>query len=249
MRDQRQAQLAYYVRLGWAIIPLKATTKGAAIQWKDIVKPPTEAEVMVWNHIFGIINWAVILGPSNLVCLDIDDVEAFDRYATDLGADIPATAMVDTPGGRHYYFKQGALDVDRAVPKPMGFAGEYRAGRSIVKLPFLKNGYTWMTPPSILAPVPQWLRELTHARTAPRPAQPVNQSPNRPENLEKWMDMGFNPEPASRHDYLVKINRALIADNLSPASRAQVLLGINKNFKAGPKEESEVIRLARWEPM
>ncbi len=246
--QQLHPQLLYYAKLGWALIPLRSRGKGAAVKWKEIKTPPTVAQLLQWQTIYGSgSNWAVILGPSNLIVMDVDDIEGFKTYIRDFGLEYPQTAVVKSPGGAHLYFKAGPLDYNHTVPKPLGLAGEYRAGRGIVKLPYLKNHYVWLKTPDHIQHVPDWLRELIHARTAP-PPQPTLTQPKLPGNVNKWMGTGFNPDPPERHVYLVSVNRAMIDDGLDEFERLDVLEGINRIFTKGAKDDNEVKRIAGWTP-
>jgi len=241
-------QLKYYLGLGWALIPLSSgKKKGAAVKWKNITEPPSEEQVLNWRISFGTCNWAVLLGPSNLICLDLDDTEAFKIYIRDFDLEFPKTAMVKSPGGAHLYFQAGPLDLDRTLPRPFGFAGEYRAGRAIVVLPYLKNHYTWLATPDNIQPVPGWIRGLIHARATP-PPQHAKPKEILPGNVNRWMETAFNADPPERHVYLVGINRAMIDDGIDLFDRERVLLGVNRNFKKGAKSDEEVRRIAIWTP-
>ncbi len=250
MNETRQLhpQLRYYMNLGWALIPLRSAGKGARVKWKDIHTPPDESRLLQWQTIYGgASDWAVILGPSNLIVMDIDDLEGFKTYIRDFGLKFPQTAVVKSPGGAHLYFEAGPLDHGRTVPKPLGLAGEYRAGRGIVVLPYRKNHYTWLKTPDHIQHVPGWLRELIHARTATPPQRTFTQS-KLPGNVNKWMGTGFNPDPPERHVYLVSVNRAMIDDGLDEFERLDVLKGINRIFTKGAKDDGEIERIAQWTP-
>lgn len=238
--------LRYYCELGWALIPLRRGGKGALVKWKHIDSPPSMSEVLWWQEDRSPTDWAVLLGPSNLVVFDIDDVEAWYRYQIDFDLEIPRTPTVKTPGGGlHFYFEAGPEDLIRTVPRPFGFDGEYRAGRNIVKVPFGNSDYHWVVKPQYFKPVPEWMRQAIEIKTTP-PDRPKNQKSEG--DLEKWLNIGFDPNPAARHVYLVAINRSMIEDGLTWIERLQVLDGINKNFTAGAKSDDEVERIAQWKP-
>ncbi len=247
MSKLKITQLEYYHSLGWALIPLSRESKGAAVKWKEIYTAPSIEVVMDWHGQFRNHNWAVILGPSKLIVLDLDDIEAFKKYLHDFEMPFPKTTIVKSPGGAHLYFHQGADDVDRTVPKPFGFAGEYRAGRGIVVLPLFGNGYTWLRVPAEMTFVPNWMKSLMKARIAPRPTLPQSE-PRKPGVVSRWMETGFNPNPPERHVYLLSIARAMIDDGLGIADRLDVLEGVNRNFTKGPKDDEEIQRIAVWTP-
>jgi Bifunctional DNA primase/polymerase, N-terminal len=102
---------------GIATIPVNG--KKAAIKWKRYqTVMPTERELRQWFSDPTVSGLAVI-HSGNLACRDFDKVEGYERWAachSDLAGVLPT---VQTPRGRHVYF--------RGKPGFVSFAdGEYR---------------------------------------------------------------------------------------------------------------------------
>lgn len=146
-----------YRRRGWSIILIRAGTKQLACRsWKPFQhRLPTEAQVYEWfghNREYGI---AVILGEvsGGLVCRDFDEMASYEEWAghyADLAAHLPT---VQTPRGRHVYFRADGDELREASP----------SGRTILDLgdgELRGDGAYCVLPPSRhpTGALYQWLR-------------------------------------------------------------------------------------------
>jgi|GEM_PF-6509168 len=108
----------FYVSYGLSVIPLKPGEKVPLIKWEQYQKePPSIVEVQKWfkdtdNNI------AIVCGrvSRNLVVIDFDDKEVYEKFMKELGSDselkdiIDNTWLVETGKGYHVY-----LRVDRPI--------------------------------------------------------------------------------------------------------------------------------------
>src|SRR5262249_594551 len=92
--DEQLALLKHYAAMGWVIFPLhdlvkepfseewrcscgnKGRCPGAGkhprIKWTQLQEPPTPKHLEYWFYQDRAAGWAVHLGPSRLICLDVD---------------------------------------------------------------------------------------------------------------------------------------------------------------------------------
>ncbi len=103
----------FYVSYGLSVIPLKHGEKVPLIKWEQYQKePPSIAEVQKWfkdtdNNI------AIVCGKvsGNLVVIDFDDVEAYEKFMKEIEGDtelkdiINSTWLVRTGKGFHIYLR------------------------------------------------------------------------------------------------------------------------------------------------
>ena len=104
MSDNLAAAL-WYLKKGYAVIPV-GTDKKPIIKWQKYQEQmPTEDEVKTW-FTGRDVNIGIVTGKiSNLTVLDIDTKEGLDAIE-ELWPDALITPMVSTPrGGQHRYFK------------------------------------------------------------------------------------------------------------------------------------------------
>jgi len=145
---------------GWAVIPIRAGTKKAAIKWGKYQRHrPDEAQLRRWFGNDDCAGLAVITGEvsGGLVCRDYDDLTAYQRWAEQnpvLAGNLPTVA---TPRpGRHIY---AVADVDlvKAASRSGDGAiihlgdGELRAGGYCLLPPSAHptgDTYKWIVPPN-----------------------------------------------------------------------------------------------------
>ena len=145
----------YYLRLGFSVIPVgrdykKPNKKEPFINtWLEFQnRLPIEDEVNKWWNKTPDAKPGIICGKvSNLIVVDIDDVEAFKKS----GIRLPKTPTVKTGNGFHYYFKYEGADFPVTVNLPFG---EIRVKAYVIAPPALhhdeegvKDGeYIWSVP-------------------------------------------------------------------------------------------------------
>jgi hypothetical protein len=98
---------------GYALIPLKDNEKIPATWWKPYIdRKPTDEEYKKWKEqgLFST-GYGIVTGKvSGISVLDIDMPKGMDNLAKhDLNVLDLYTWQVDTPNGRHYYFKYDEL--------------------------------------------------------------------------------------------------------------------------------------------
>ena len=94
-----------YLETDLSFIPLRPGTKEPALSsWKEFQdRRPSAEEVAEWCAEFPSCNWGIVTGElSGLVVLDFDSGDA-EVKARERG--LPETLTVQTPRGRHCYFK------------------------------------------------------------------------------------------------------------------------------------------------
>ena len=74
-----------------------------------------------------------IPGRSGLWVLDVDQFPGEDKDTGDLLASVPALAIVETPRGRHAYFKKASSNGNRAWAVG-GYSGDIRADHGYIIL-------------------------------------------------------------------------------------------------------------------
>ncbi|MCA9423378.1 MAG: bifunctional DNA primase/polymerase, partial [Nitrospira sp.] len=97
-----------YRERGWSILPIRPRDKKPLCSWKEYqTRHPTQEELQFWFHDTEN-NIGIVAGKiSNLTIVDCDSQEAiefFERKSAACG-DSTDTYIVQTPKGRHYYFK------------------------------------------------------------------------------------------------------------------------------------------------
>ncbi|CAB4159071.1 Prim_Pol domain containing protein [uncultured Caudovirales phage] len=117
---QLRAAAESYLELGWALLPLHASTKQPCMKWADWQEtPPTEEDVASWfddgvpdgsggmTKFFGL---GIITGKvSNLVVLDCDNAESLAYALSEAGLWSPLG--VTTTRGQHIYFRHPGTEV------------------------------------------------------------------------------------------------------------------------------------------
>jgi len=96
--------LEEYVRMGWAIIPIKADGKEALVKWAHHQKiAPTLEQVFDWYEKFPGCRWAVITGDvSGIMVVDCDNDAALQAAEA---LEITSSVSATTPHGNHFYFR------------------------------------------------------------------------------------------------------------------------------------------------
>jgi hypothetical protein len=169
------AGVTYLERYRLSVIPLRADDKRPAIEWKPYQdRRPSLEDLEAWFR-EGEANVGIVTGAlSGIVVVDLDgpDGEQSARALT-----LPRTPIVQTPRGRHFYFRHPGGHVPNAagVRPGVDVRGD---GGYVVAPPSRVNGIAYAYAPAcsledvVLAPAPSW---LTSIRGAPRPttAEPV----------------------------------------------------------------------------
>src|SRR5207244_4660012 len=91
---------------GWSVIPLQAGSKVPQLTtWKPFQQhAPQRAQVDDWLRKWPGANVGIVTGAvSGLVVLDVDGLDG--ALALVERGPLPPTPTVETPHGRHYYFK------------------------------------------------------------------------------------------------------------------------------------------------
>lgn len=168
--------LAFYNSLGWVMLPLGQNTKLAACKYGTWESQTLEELTYLYNH-YEDCNWAVILGPSNLLLLDIDNKSG--RSGDDVLAELtskfgplPKTVQAKTPNnGTHYYFqlppREGWKKKGDSSMMKQGI--EIKTGTMLGLInPSTINGkaYEWVNNPEDydLAEAPEWLQERVYTQ-------------------------------------------------------------------------------------
>jgi hypothetical protein len=140
--------------------------KRPLVNWQEFTKRhPTEDEYSDWERLYpqgSNFGRGIICGSiSRLFVLDVDEGGDLSLQ----GHNVPKTAVVKTPHGRHYYFRW-VPELDLKVTTKVGVLPhvDVRGEGGFVRF------YGWETGPHIrplLAP-PQWLIDLLPNRNAPK---------------------------------------------------------------------------------
>lgn len=165
--------------LDWWVFPVGGDDgKQPLVKWRD--QSTTEPELL-FDERPGATGIGVDCGPSGLVVLDLDDLDAFATWFAGIDAELPETLTAQTQsGGRHMYF---TADTDRPIRNSasklapgVDVRGE---GGYVVAPP--SPGYVWTNnvPP---VPVPEWLHDAVanlkkKDTPAPAPAAPAVPAP------------------------------------------------------------------------
>ena len=169
-------------------------------------------------------NIGIACGPSGLLVVDEDRLDAFTEYADSIGQTVPATFTVRTGKGRHFYFRApDGLDLGNAEGglKGRGINIRGRGGYVVGPASTHATGATY-TPVDVdaeILPCPAWLVEALTSRSAPD-AFASGGFDGLPEVIRGPRS---NPdEPGERHEMLVRYACSLRARDLPPGE-AEVL--------------------------
>ncbi|MCP2336985.1 bifunctional DNA primase/polymerase [Actinomadura rupiterrae] len=123
-------------------------------------------------------NLGIACKPSGLLVIDEDRPGAFTDYAAALGRQVPATFVVTTAKGRHFYFAQptdGQLgNSPGALPDGIDVRGAAGQGGYVVAPGSLHRTGIRYTPVDSSAPVlpaPAWLIDALRVRSGPQTAR------------------------------------------------------------------------------
>ena len=144
------AVLEEYIKLGFAIIPIKTGLKTPLVDWKEYQHiAPTMAQVIEWVEKFNPTRWAVITGSvSKVMVVDCDNAEAIQAAEA---LDLTSSAAVKTPHGMHYYFRlpndgklrktvSGHVSQGTYWPEVKGLDLRYEGGYALLPP---SDGYEW----------------------------------------------------------------------------------------------------------
>ncbi len=102
-----KAALKYLKDLHYSVIPINKETKKPLVKWKEFqTRLATEEEVLDWFTKWPDANIGIVTGAiSNLLVLDLDDLEKALPILEPLIPDSLVFPIADTPrGGEHWYF-------------------------------------------------------------------------------------------------------------------------------------------------
>ncbi len=170
-------------------------------------------------------NIGLACGPAGLLVVDEDEPGAFAAYAASIGQVIPATYMVTTGRGRHYYFKQdGSLGNAEGALKdwPVNLRG--RGGYVVAAGSQHESGLTYLAddPSADVAHVPHWLKEAIGRR--PKSTQ-KDRRRDRVAPLGRFTGVSVHrgPIPRERHNTLVSYAGTLLSQGV-PLPAAEDLM-------------------------
>jgi len=237
----RQAALRYAAR-GWSVVPVEPAGKRPIVPWLDLQqRRATAAEIEAWYAQRPDANLAIVTGAiSDLVVLDIDalhggpaSLEAWRRAYGPLPITVEA---LTGGGGRHLYFRHPGLTTANRVGLAAGvdLRGD---GGCVVAPPSLHASgrhYAWADERSPdetgLAPLPEWLRHLTH---------PGKAHPGHP--LAHWRELaGKGVEEGARNSTLASLAGHLLWHGVDPQVVLELLLAWNHVRCRPPLPDQEV---------
>lgn len=146
----------------FSVIPLNG--KIPLVGWQEFTKRcATEDEKAAWCKQYPSARAGIITGEiSGLLVLDEDGIDGAKSLA---GYAIPRTVTVNTPHGKHYYFKL-PLEAAHKITTKVGILNkvDVRGNGGLVAF------YGWSLSPFVapFAMAPQWLIDLLPDRNAPR---------------------------------------------------------------------------------
>jgi hypothetical protein len=238
--DAKNTAKHYRDVLDFNVIPLRKSSKSAAIKWKEFQDSKPADEVF---EDFEFNNVGIITGlTSGIVVLDVDsggsDTLEQNEWA------IPPTVTVKTMNGRHYYFRYPS-DADR-VPTKIGFAkgldfksdGGYvvappsvivKSGRDRKGIDFSESHrYEWISRPENLgiAECPEWLLKAI-----------TEHSGGFAEPVEATIPEG------QRNSTLFSRARSLFRQGYDDNEVFSLLDTLNQNRCSPPVDESELVQI------
>lgn len=230
------AALAYSQR-GWAVVPLRPSDKRPLLEWAEFQREkPTPELVAEWWRRWPRANVGIITGAvSGLVVLDVDGEAGREALR---GKPLPATPVVVTGRGLHYYYAYPGGELRTCKPAPgldLKACGSY-----VVAPPSVHPSgrrYRWgdgVSPWDVaLAPLPAWL--LERARTASTPRPP-----------EAWaVQIRRGADPGDRHPSLASLAGHLLGKRVDPRVVLELLLAWNEARCRPPKPVDEVVAIVR----
>ena len=151
-RQALNSVYARYLALGWSVIPAAPKTKTPLVSWKLAQRKRTSLEQTdEWARRWPTSSVGVVTGGlSGVFVIDVDSAEALESpFITSL----PATAMVRTSKGVHYYFRTpNGPPVPTKVKFLPGIDCRGEGGYAIVPPSVHESGaiYEWITPPEMV---------------------------------------------------------------------------------------------------
>jgi hypothetical protein len=200
--------------LGFSLFPLKNGSKIPALKWEKY-----QTERAIWSQIEawrvqGFVNFAVVTGAiSGFDVLDLDNAETIAEAER---RGLPDTISVNTPRGRHIYFRHFTDKPIRNTVRLGDMPGaDFRGdGGYVVAVGShyvptaeelakgkTEGAYSWHCPPGLFdfAPAPEWLLELL--ATKPAAASRTRQGGVQPHGsdyaADGWAEAGVRHELAT----------------------------------------------------
>lgn len=157
-------------------------------------------------------NIGLACGPAGLLVVDEDEPGAFTAYATSVGQAIPATYIVTTGRGRHYYFKQdGSLGNAEGALKdwPINLRG--KGGYVVAAGSQHESGLTYAAddPNADIASIPHWLQEAIGRRPTSTQKDP-RRDRVAPQERSTGVSVHRGPILRERHNALVSYAGTLL---------------------------------------
>jgi len=236
MLTMRESALEY-LRRGWSVIPLRPRDKRPLLAWQRYQDMRASAEeVSSWWHRQPEANVGVLTGAvSGLVVLDLDGEAGRASVA---GMQIPATPIVHTGHGWHYYFAHPGGHVENAVGLLPGVDVRGDGGYVVAPPSIHQSGarYEWLIAPSEvpLAETPDWIvrrdaRNVVQARES-RPR-------------DNWPDLLRRHVPEGRRNQtLTRIAGYLLRQHgLNHYSALELVFAWNLVYCSPPLSREEVL--------
>ena len=118
-------------------------------------------------------NYGIVTGPaSNLLVLDVDNIDLFDEYIKNNGFTYPDTFTVQTGKGYHYYFEYPD-DTDKYTCKSFKkFGFDFRGWGGYVVGPYSYHEeagkYYKIYSDKEIAPAPEWVKNIYSDKSEPK---------------------------------------------------------------------------------
>ena len=89
--------------VGWHVFPIRSRGKEPTVKWVEWAS--TDQAKITAEFAGRELNYAIACGPSGLLVIDEDELDALATFAADRGVTVPVTYTVRTGRGRHHYFR------------------------------------------------------------------------------------------------------------------------------------------------
>lgn len=243
-REEPLASALAYLRRGWSVIPARRGGKVPLVSWEEFQhRRASEEELKEWFDRWPGANVAVVTGAiSGIAVLDCDPrhggESSLGSFEFVHGVPPPTPEVETGGGGRHLYFRLSGspLRTSQGIAPGLDFKSE--GGLVLVPPSIHPSGkpYVWRpdrAPGQVaLAPVPEWLVELTRAE-APRRGHP----------LSYWREMAsVGVEEGKRNSAVASFTGHLLWHGLDPEVALELMLCWNRFRCHPPLSDDEVAR-------
>ncbi len=240
-----------YLRRGWSVVPVPHRQKFPDLNWKVYQgRRASEEEAARWElEDQGL---AVVCGAvsGNLVCLDFDDLEAYEAWAAANPESARELPTAKSARGRHVFFRTETVERSGKFWLKDGgqVAGDLISEGKLVVVPptIHPSGMVreWVTEPGDVVPT-RSLEELGVARNC-LIAGMRDCSNGEKENLAIEQSSTQAIPPGSRHEHLMRQALLLHRAEVRGEALAQCLFALNQTQCQPPLPRYEVGQLAIW---